>query len=508
MPAPDFSLSVAIPRRWEAHHVVFAVLTCSYALFCLSLANAPMQDLPNHLARAHIIADLLLNQGRSFGNEFAVGLEFTPYLAGDLILAALDRLVGMEWTSRIWITASMLALPWSTWFVLGVQGCSQKARVVGSLLALYLATDWFFVSGFLNYRISVACVLFTYGWFLKAQASGSAKAYLFYVLLLVAGYAMHLSALIFIAAAVASTLAIGVLGGRQSMGWGLVLLLPAMVVLVLHFGLTNDHAGGQFATHWGTPASKLRRALSSVVRFDAKWELPLFGAFLVAVFGALFGGGGLKQTLRSSSTPLLLAAMFAALYVALPLEHGGVYDVDNRALPLALLWLLLAGIVAFDSATATHDWVFALAVAVAGLNLLYLGIKILPQDRDMSAYKSIAGEVPSSARVLPVNTRLAMGRYEAFPHAGAFVTAQSGALTPYLFAAPLQPNIGYFRYLHRPQAPSLFWYTRNDDVVNWEKVRETYDYLLVTNPYDARRIPLPVAVTSSNNVATLLKIEK
>jgi hypothetical protein len=54
------------------------------------------------------------------------------------------------------------------------------------------------------------------------------------------------------------------------------------------------------------------------------------------------------------------------------------------------------------------------------------------------------------------------------------VIAQSGALTPYLFSAPINPNIGYFRYLHPLRAPLVFWYTRNDDVVNWETIRETY----------------------------------
>jgi hypothetical protein len=507
MSSADSSVSAAMPRRWEAYLLVFAALVTAYALFGLSLSNAPFQDLPNHLARSHIIGDLLFNQGNLFGSQFALDLQLTPYLVGDLILAALDRLVGMEWSSRIWITTSLLMLPWSAWFLLGVQGCSRRARVMGGLLSLYIATSWFFVSGFLNYEISIACVLFAYGWFLRAQASGSPRAYLCYVAVLVAGYAMHLSALIFITAAVGSTLGLAVLGRRQTLGRAIVLLLPALVLLALHFGLTNDHAAGTFATSWGTPASKLRRALSSVVRFDAKWELPLFGVFLLAALGA-FLGGGLKQNLRSSGEYLLLALMFAALYVVLPLEHGGIYDVDNRALSPALLFLLFAGVRAFDTTTAGRNWQPALAIAVAGLNLLYLGVEVLPQNRDLTAYKNIAHEVPSSARVLPVNTRPAMGRYEAFPHAGAFITAESGALTPYLFSAPSQPNIGYFRYLHRLQAPSLFWYTRNDDVVNWEKVRQTYDYLLVTRPYEASRIQLPVEVVRSNDVAVLLRIRK
>jgi hypothetical protein len=506
MASVDSSLSVAMPRGWDAYRLMFAASAGLYVLFGLSLSNAPFRDLPNHLARGHIIADLLFNQGSLFGDRFSLDLEFTPYLVADLMLAGLDRLVGIEWTSRIWIATAVAALPWSVWFLLGVQGCSYRARLTGSLLAFYLATNWFFVSGFLNYQISLACDLFAYGWFLRAQASGSARAYLFYVLILTAGYAMHLSSLVFLAAAVGASLALGVLSGRQSIGRALVLWLPALILLALHFGLAKPHSSMLFATDWGTPLSKMKRLLSPVVRFDARWEIPLFGAFLLAALGPLFAGG-LRQALRCNKESLLLAALFAVLYFLLPLQQGGVYDVDNRALPVSLLFLLAAGMRAFDSDAASADWPVALAVTVAWLNLLYVAMEVLPQNREMGAYKSIAREIPPSGRVLPVDTRPAMGRYEAFPHAGAFVTAESGALTPYLFAAPLNPNIGYFHYRQRRHMPSLFWYTRSDDVVNWETVRQTYDYLLVTQPYDSR-IPLPVDVVRGNDVATLLKIRK
>lgn len=487
--------------------MVFAACVGLYALFGLSLSNAPLQDLPNHLARGHIIADLLFNNGSLFGSKFALDLQVTPYLFADLILATLDRLVGIEWTSRIWITTAVLALPWSVWFLLGVQDCSRRARLVGTLLAFYLATDWFFVSGFLNYQISLSCDLFAYGWFVRARASGSATAYLSYVLILTAGYALHLSSLAFIAAAVGGSLGLALLGGHESVRRAVVLWLPALVLLTIHFGLANPHSTMTFATAWGTPVSKLKRLVSPVVRFGAGWEIPLFGAFLVAALGPLFTGG-LRQTLRSNREPLLLALLFAALYFVLPFEQGGAYDVDNRALPMSLLFLLVAGMRALDMSTASPTWLVALAPTVAWLNLLYVGVEVLPQNRDMGAYRAIAAGIPPSSRVLPVNTRPAIGRDETFSHAGAFVTAQSGALTPYLFSTPKNPNIGYFRYLKRLPMPSLFWYTRYDDVVNWEKVRQTYDYLLVTQPYDNNRIPLPVDVVRGNAVATLLKIRK
>ena len=82
---------------WRGH-VILLVAAGIYAALCLSLQNAPLQDLPNHLTRAHIIADLVFNHGAVYGGLFALHGGFYPYLASDLVLASVDRLVGVEWT--------------------------------------------------------------------------------------------------------------------------------------------------------------------------------------------------------------------------------------------------------------------------------------------------------------------------------------------------------------------------------------------------------------------------
>src|SRR5271170_5459036 len=121
-----------------------------YALFTVSLGNGPLQDLPNHLTRAHIIGDLLFNQGAVYGKYFSVDPTFTPYFAGDFILSLLDKWFGTEGASRLWITASVLVLPWSVWFALRSLRASPMGAVTGAILSIYVSTDWFFTMGFLN----------------------------------------------------------------------------------------------------------------------------------------------------------------------------------------------------------------------------------------------------------------------------------------------------------------------------------------------------------------------
>ncbi|GFE79932.1 hypothetical protein GCM10011487_19320 [Steroidobacter agaridevorans] len=505
-PSNHGSAAVAADK-WTIGTFALCTIAALYGLFCLALSNAPLTDLPNHLVRAHAIGDFLFDAGRLFGGSFSFHPRWTPYLAGDLVLACLDWLVGIEWASRLWIAISVLLLPLSIWFVLGVQGCSRRGQIVGSLLGFYLATDWFFASGFLNYRISVACVLFGYGWFLRSQDTGSMSAYVWYILLAVIGYAMHLSALIFLFAVVAVSLAWAVLKGRQPLSRATVLALPLLALLAIHFGFPDGEAGNDFASHWGTWESKLRRLMSSAVRFNVKYEILLFALFLTATLVPWLGIRW-RQAFRSSSTELALALVFMALYFALPLVHGGVYDVDNRALPLALLFLLFAGIRSCDLAAPAQQRQLVLAITVAAANLVYLGFEILPQNYAMSLYRTVAQRAPAASAVLPINTQPEIGRYEPFSHAGAFVTSETIALTPYLFSGPANPNIGYFRYLRPPYAPSQFWYTRNDGTVDWEKIKQSYDYLLVTMPYEPSRIGIGFTVMEHNAVASLLKIRK
>lgn len=507
MQLSDTTMTAAGANKWGFGPIALLASAGLYLLLCVSLPNAPLMDMPNHLARSHIIADFLFDDGRVFGEKFALSFQFAPYLAGDLILASIDRLFGSEWAARIWIAASVGLLPWSVWFVLGVKGASRTTQVLGSLLALYLATDWFFVSGFLNYRISVACVLFAYGWFCRAESTGSTQAYVAYTLMLIAGYSMHLSALIFSAAAVGTTLCLHVLRGRQSIARAIVFLLPAIVLLGMHFSLADASGGQRFATDWGTVSSKLQRFASPVVRFDAKLEIGIFAIFLVTAVLPLLARRSAKPA-RSGAELLALAAMFAGLYLVLPYAHGGISDVDNRALPLAFLFLLLAGVGDSDLSPRVQAWQIRLAALIVCVNFLYLSLEVVPQNHAMELYKDIARHAPAASLVLPVNTRPKIGRYESFTHAGSFVTSESTAVIPYLFTASGSANFAYFRSRHDHYAPSVFWYTRNDGAVDWQTIKRTYDYLLVTHPYDSSRIPLAADVVDDNEVASLLKILK
>jgi hypothetical protein len=64
-----------------------------------------------------------------------------------------------------------------------------------------------------------------------------------------------------------------------------------------------------------------------------------------------------------------------------------------------------------------------------------------------------------------------------------------------------------------PYAPDAQWYRwqlKGDPAgaVNWNRVRCDYDFLLITEPFDARYIRVPTVTVASNEAAVLMAVEK
>lgn len=502
-------------RPWAVPETALGVAVLAYAVLAAALGNAPLQDLPNHLTRAHVIADLLWNQGAGFAAAFQFKWTFSPYLSGDLLLAACDWCLGREGATRLWIGASIIVIPWSVWFLLRVQNLSRGSAAAGALLAFYIATDWSFVTGFINYQMAIGGAFFAYGWYLKAKAAPGAGAWLGFVLTLLLGYSLHLSALIFVIAMVGTSLLAALLKRQVSVARAATFLLPPFLLLVAHFAL-SAHGSGAHVTNWGTVFTKLRGLTTSFRRFGRVPELLLFLALLgTAIFPVVWAKA---RSAAKYGEDLLLGCAFLGLYLIMPIETGGAYNVDIRAVPFALMFFVFVGLRCAESSPRLARAQLGLAFLLACINLALLAYEMVPQNAAMGRYKALAAAIPASSVVLPIDTLPAIGRYEPFSEAGAYATLLSGAVTPYIFAADKIAHMPYFRLTHpRPYSPCVYWYTdpqqpctdwytEPSDGISWERIQQEYRYLLVTVPWDPARIPLRYSIVKSNDVAALLQI--
>jgi hypothetical protein len=323
------------------------------------------------------------------------------------------------------------------------------------------------------------------------------------------GYLLHLSALIMLGVAVGASLAFDLF--RRDIRWrpAILICIPLALLFGLHvLGMFGDSASSA-ATNWGSLTQKIMRLGSGVLRFEAITDMGL----MAVLFGPL-----LWIAVRERTSPerrltairlVLLSAVFVIVYIALPVETGGVYDVDNRALPYATTFLVIAFLVAYDGIVSAGRLAAFTAMTACALNLGILAANMVPENAFLTDYRKLTRQIPDGASTFPVATRPAVGRYQSTAHAGAFATLEAAGLTPYLFAADLNPPMSYFSYREpRPYAPSTFWYYRGDDKVDWPRIAMSYDFILVTKPVDIAHIATRAKIVAENDSGVLLRIMK
>src|SRR5579863_335752 len=399
MPSRKMDRPFATAIGPQAFVILFLVLLVLYVALGLYLGNAPMQDLPDHLTRAHIISDLLYDHGAAFGNHFALKLTFSPYVGGDLLFASLDKVLGTTWACRVWIATSIALLPLSVCFVLRRTAASVPAAATAGLLTLYVATDRFFIYGFANYLLSVALAFFTYGWFYSAARSGKLLAYACFVLLLLLSYVIHLTALIFIIVIGGISSVSWVLGKALSVRCAVALMVPPALLVVFQLATTPamdligqaTHAAAAAIHPAASTVSWADAARSKIIgfgfpaeRFRMTADVALFAVLIIAALLPVAASG--KRALSTGGEQLLIACLLALLYVITPATVGGVWYAAVRPLQYALLFLILAGVRCADLRPGVQRAQFTLAFIVALANLAYVAAYMLPENAAMQRY--------------------------------------------------------------------------------------------------------------------------
>jgi hypothetical protein len=450
----------------------------------------PFQDLPNHIARSYVMGELLW--GTDFQQYFHIGtMFFDPYALGDLFLALLVRLFSPSTAGMIWVTLSFLSLPVGLWFYLQVRDDLNRPRGIVLLLSLYLATNWFFLSGFLNYSIGLGLVFFTLGYWEKALRAHKWKPYLAYSLLLYISYCFHFAAFFFLGIVVVTVAVIRFYSNRAKLQEMLGSFLPLAILATLYLSRRWHQSDDIHAWSFRTPLDKALAFGTMYIRFNYLADIALLCAVLAIALFLLLSEKGSWRTRARDSTTIELIAVILVLFVTfmmLPVATATVYDVDNRALPfLSMFFMLLVGYV--SNVLPSRRWIVTGAVmTIVVCNGVYVYSHLLKHNRFLAEYDKLIPEIPPGKVLLPVATRPAEGRVATGIHQGLLYTVYGKGLTPYIFNRT-GGEFNYFRYKNLPYAPSLFWYLRGGEV-DWLRVRNIYNYIIIAKPFNPSKLDL------------------
>jgi hypothetical protein len=526
--APNRRLQLLLTARAERDVWIAATLVCAaYVAVIAPLTSFPMQDYPNHVARAAIMADILFHHGAQFGRFFEVHLAAVPYVLPDLILAGAVDVFGPSIGAGVCTSLAVLSLPSALLFYGYVMRLPWNARLFTLMVGLYLSTDWFFQIGFFAYRLGVALFVAGLSMAELLRVRWSAPRFAAYAAVLAAGYLTHLTAPVFMLVAVSVTGLVRLRFNTTTMRREICLAAPIAVLLafyldgkarrpesIIHSWLANLQEPG--LGH--LLSTKIRHLPAEFTGFDWHIALPTLLAFSAILF--LWVRRYLTRSNLARAAvieQLVLAAAFLGVYFILPSAYVDASYVDLRALPIVTLALLFACLRLAEAAPIGElAVILRLAILFAAANLVYFAHPLIANEAWIERYRTVVASVPKGSYVLPIKTETA---HQHLLHIDAFVALDRGAIIPYLFSADAGDPVSYFRYRDRPYTPYYQWYRDSllhlargggADAVNvdWARVRCEYDYLLLTAPFDPQLLHVPTTRVAENEAAALLAIDK
>lgn len=496
----------------SASCLAIAISWMGYLLLLASASAMSLQDMPNHLARAQVTADLLLHHAQVFGSDFQWHFMAVPYVLGDLLMTASVELLGAQDGAFLWTAVVLIAFAAALVFYLRSIGMRLQGQLLALLIAPYLATDWFFLQGFLEFRFALACFFVTVGLVARFRNQQTRVLYVAYAVALVLGYLTHLATPVF------ACFAIGISGlwrlKNKCTSWKIesALAAPLALVFIWHFVAVPhlyliDPPAELF--DWGTLTRKLAELPVEFERFSNRTDMLLFTLLAMSlVVGIRLRGLGRAVRTFGVVESLLLSVGFLCLYFVMPIGYRDAWFVNLRALAPAAAFLVVAMLQLMEVDPAETNLLrsagpLALGLLLSGLNLIYLARHFQADTRWAQSYRSIVALIPQHARVFIISTRHFR---EGLGHAGAYATIDRDAIVNGLFSGDAGDPMKYFRYKHAPYTPEEAWY-RHGTAIDWRRVGCEYNYVLASQPFDTHRIGVPVSSITTNSSAVLLTID-
>lgn len=440
-PEPSPPKAPARGRPW-APALVYLLLTLAALYPVFSVTVPPLVDYPNHLARAHILAEIadqpLLRE------RYAVGWAVVPNLAMDLIVPPLAAVMSVFDAGRVFVAATLLML---------VAGTLALHRVLHGRVGWWPAAVYLLLYnhvlawGFLNYLFGVGLFLLTFAAWIACErwppwarlaVFSLASSLLFFCHL----FAFGVYGLAVAAYQLGRTLEERRFApGRLARDWLAALgqfALPGILWLVSlgATGVTPETTGQSFYGSW---LSKVRALLSPVFFHWQPLDYLIFGFLCIALLILLFGRD-LKLAPRLR-LPLLVLGLAA---LAMPTWLFNVAAVDFR-LPLVVACLAVA-------ATRPRPRSRDKLVALGTMALVLFGARIWTvaedwrfYDRQFAEFREAARQMEPGASLLAVrdpakfvlNGRVVFRR--AYSHLPALAVIDRSVFLPSLFTGPQQP---------------------------------------------------------------------
>jgi hypothetical protein len=389
-PGPRLAGRLAIGRgHWLA--LVYLGLSIIALIPVFAVDLPPLVDLPNHLARVHVLASI--SETAALQDNYAVAWGLLPNLAMDLLLVPMTWILPALDAGRLFLAATLLLM---------LGGTLALHRAVHGRIGLWPAAVFLFLYnylllwGFLNYLFTIGLFLCAFaGWIASERWPGPRRLALFSAISLILYFGHLLAFAVYGVCVGAYELwrlreSETALSGSELLGRALrfIPFVPPLA-LWLAFPVGNEAA----FTHFGTLGHKAVAILSPTLFSLDPIDLATFGfACLVLLYGLLTKSVTLAPALR---VPIIFLGTVAVL---MPNWLFGVWGADLR-LPTVLVCLAIAGI-------RVHSWNPKAAGIVAAAALFLFAARVWTVTESWTRFDRQAAEFQAAARMIEEGARV------------------------------------------------------------------------------------------------------
>jgi hypothetical protein len=509
-------------------------LVIAFALLPVLLNDVPpLADLPNHLARAHIIDGL--SSSADLQKYYAVAWRLLSFQSTDFVLPVLTNLLGSAGAAKVYVVATMLLL---------LAGTAALHRVLFGRIGLWPAVSTLFLFnfllawGFVAYLSAAGLALLLFAaWLGTEDKGGTTRAIAFAtvaVLLLLChpfGFACY--------AIMVGGYELGLAyHGRAARRRGILRLVGAtatFVPAVILAAVSIDTSVRTIVQFGGFADYALAVLSPAIMYFD--WADLLVANAVALTLWLLYR----RQLLRFERRMLVPVAVLFVLALMMPVSLASVWGANLR-IPCLLAFLLVASSELRLSVRAGHVFAAGLVLLLA-TRAIALSITWSGYERDFAEFRGADQKIERGARVLAT----------AFPddyqrrrdpaiyplvHLAAFSVIDRDVFLPSLFsfATPLRfttdardPTASAFAAMEkivwqprnaafasadaatRNAVESLAETNRLNDsylsVIDWAHWPDDFDYLIVFH-FDAATNPVPALLTevAKGRIFTIYRI--
>lgn len=421
-----------------------------YWSFSFSLFS--LQDLPNHLANAHIFVNY--HSSAFFREYFTLNLYPYPYLLQDLILGGLIVVAGPDFAGRLFVAVVMVSMPLGVFYLVKTCNPTKPYLCYFSLPFVWNVLWW---QGNLNYLMGLAIALVCLAMLWQNLFNGrpvSGGGWSVFGLGLLMMYLAHIVAFVlFIFMALMSLLVKFKAGDKR-----MVLMLPGSAGLIfLIYGFLFAKQESSEAILFSSIFERVSDVYSCFKCFS-----PLdFHLVPVAVLMLLLIGMGFVE-IRKEPLPFILCGLLIVIFLVLPKQWGDLVRPQDRVLFMLIFMAPICCVgryhIPFERTTVI---IVCTIVFLSGFN--YFSQEGGKRNSYFSDARNLLRRIPGEKKLMPV---WPYGTYCG--HVDAFYVIDGDGYVPTLFSAPYM----MVRYREKP------FYSPMVTEMTPDMLRR-YDYLLM-----------------------------